>query len=171
MALEHAAPELRNDPDIALAAITKSPDSVQYASRELLSSRKFVLAALALNSNTLSWTSMELRRDRHLLVAAMIQRGYERRDAPKVTRADREEVLSGAAKTGISLLYTTEFGETQRREIVLAAVVVNGAAIAFAPLELTGDIEVCESLCVCVRERERVGGLLFHFLYDITLKF
>jgi hypothetical protein len=74
LALRHAAPELRADRDVVLAAVSlqnRYTAPLQYASPELRADREVVLASVASCGHSLKYASPELRADREVSLAAL----------------------------------------------------------------------------------------------------
>lgn len=125
MALKHAAPALRADPDVVLAAIVGEewPFELpfEFASAELKADYNFVLAAVARCGRNLKFLSAEFRADRKVVMAAIGQSGLALEFASAELKAEREVVLAAIAKGGRALVFASAEIKADRN-VVLHAV-------------------------------------------------
>ena len=93
---------LRADHERVLEAMAENGFALEHAAPELRADRVVVLAAVAMPAPPGS-RGFELQGDREFEPAAVAQRGPALRYAAPVLRADRELVLAAVAETGLAL--------------------------------------------------------------------
>ena len=170
-------PELRNNRELALLAVSNSkhdpeyilqmlPDechddffvlravvslcgqSLRLASPEMLGNRDIVLAAVSNDGSALFYASNELKRDPEIVQTALQSSGLALEHAPTSWRANRDIVRDAIAKDAGALEFAA--AELQAdKDIVLLIARRNIASIAFASEDLRND--PC-FLATCIRE-------------------
>eukprot|EP00928_Gymnodinium_smaydae_P083371 TRINITY_DN6660_c0_g2_i1.p1 TRINITY_DN6660_c0_g2~~TRINITY_DN6660_c0_g2_i1.p1 ORF type:complete len:487 (-),score=118.78 TRINITY_DN6660_c0_g2_i1:52-1341(-) len=115
------AEELRDDRDVALAAVLQNGDALQFVGEGLRSDRDLVMTAVQQRGSAVQWAADSLRCDHAVAMAAVSQNGAA---LCHVDRSLRED-----------------------REVVLAAVRQKGSALRDASQTLRGDPEVVQAAC------------------------
>lgn len=139
--------ELREDREFMLRAAARNSAALQFASKELRSDPRIVLAAIETSRpwsfHPLQHAPMELQFDRDFLLAVAQTKGgvRELECAPEYIWNDRDVVLAAVKNDAAALKHAS--GRLRGdREIVLAAVQNCGYALQYASEGLRGDREV-----------------------------
>lgn len=168
IALEHAAPELRDDAEVVFAAISQTGVAAQYASSRLRRDPDFMMQAFIKDHRTLKYAAPDLRSDASFMNRAMgvssmafmflseelkhnsefmsvaLSKGAHRdilRHVSPSLQANFEFVLLCVSMNGLALEHA---GGALRddKDIVLAAVRQNAYALAYASSRLKQDCDV-----------------------------
>ena len=166
VALKTASGELKNNPEVVMAAVRQNYHALEYASEELKSNPEFMLEVVKQNGLALEYASEELKSDSKIVMAAVKQyhqalqyasdeiksnfefvkkvvnlNGLALRFASDELKNNPEIVMLAVTKSyGIALQYASK-NLKNNPEIVMAALKPNGAAFAFASEELKSNPE------------------------------
>jgi len=128
-----------------LQLLREAPGTGEPIPKALLADRAFMLRAVALSPELLEQASPALKADREVVLEAVHASPAALRFAADALRADRGLVLAalkGSAGPASLLLRHADPKVTRDREVVLAVVRQDGAALEFAPAALQADREV-----------------------------
>eukprot|EP00927_Polykrikos_kofoidii_P078312 TRINITY_DN75153_c0_g1_i1.p1 TRINITY_DN75153_c0_g1~~TRINITY_DN75153_c0_g1_i1.p1 ORF type:complete len:438 (+),score=61.50 TRINITY_DN75153_c0_g1_i1:44-1357(+) len=156
--LKKAPLEIRDAPEIALVAVRQEPSVFKLLGENARSSCEVAAEAVQHQGELFEYVVGEARLDRHVVLLAV------RASQAVCGRTTRYNWYSGGA-----LQHAAEFHND--REVVLAAVARNGAALQYASEELRGDPEVARTAlqsavrAMQIRERNTVG-YVFAFVTD-----
>jgi len=108
--ISHASKDLRADKDLVLRAMRGSfgnGNYLEYASRELKDDPDVALAAVKSDGSALEHVSARLRNDRKIVSTAVKSSGWALKYASKQLRADRKIVLSAVKQIGVVLEFAS----------------------------------------------------------------
>ncbi len=108
--ISHASKDLRADKDLVLKAMRGSfgnGNYLEYASRELKDDPDVALAAVKSDGSALKHVSARLRNDRKIVSRAVKSSGWALRYASKQLRADRKIVLMAVKQIGVVLEFAS----------------------------------------------------------------
>lgn len=158
LALEHASPSARDDPEIVLAAVSQNGDALAFASPRLQAKKSVVMVAVAQTWRALTHAAPVLQSDRDVVLCAVKQSSNAlymcnlteplRNDADVMTKAvagngmllekcsnalrdDASVVLAAVRSDGLCLRYA---GEQSKNNpwVLVEAVAQEGNALVFA---------------------------------------
>ena len=134
--LSYASDDLKEDRDVALAAVTKSWHALRLISPVLQADRDVARAALTQDwQQAMRLLDPALRHDRELMAAVCAECGYNLRHLHRRLQKDRAVVLAAVQQHGTALKWAAP--ELKKdREIVLAAVRQTGWALQHADAEM-----------------------------------
>ena len=150
---ENAPAALRADRQVALAAVVKHGDALEYASAALRDDPEFMrsvrqrlLEDIAQADSFDAWRLFRdapaaLRADRQVALAAVAENGDALQLASEELRDDRQVALVAVAKYGPALDFASE-ALRDDRQVVLAAVTNDGHALKHASAALRDDRQV-----------------------------
>ncbi|CAJ1452031.1 unnamed protein product [Effrenium voratum] len=107
LALQHA-PELKDDWEVVMCAVSRNGTALMWASPELQADKEVVSRAVCESGGALAYASQELRADRDVVLAAVRQRGIALRYASEDLKADREVVKAAAGQSKRALMYAAD---------------------------------------------------------------
>lgn len=139
--LKYAAAELRDDKDVAIAAVSNRGLALRYVSPRLLKDRDVVLTAVASHGMALRYVDREFRADKALVMKAIENYQWAFVHASADLKADKEVAQAAVSKQGLLLIYCSPELRADR-DVVMLAVKDNGMALGDASLELRDDPEV-----------------------------
>jgi len=169
-ALKFASDRLRNDKDTVLAAVKGKGLCLKFASDELRADKDVVLAAVQSRGLALEFADPKFKRDREVLLAAVKRHGHALQFADQAFKGDKAFLLAAltaddpaeadaeenAAKRrrltnepanqyrtlAASALEHASFPLRRDRDVVLAAVRLDGTSLKHADVELRRDREI-----------------------------
>lgn len=126
-AFQHASIELRNTPEIVLAAVTQYGGvhgnyALRHASIELRNTTEIVLAAVRRNGYALMYASDKLRNNHEIVLAAVTQDGYALMYASDELRNNHEIVLAAVTQCGYALRYASRELRNNRQLEAIASI-------------------------------------------------
>jgi len=98
LALQFAAPQLRDDSRVVLRAVEQNGHALQFASPQLRADREVVLAAVAERGHALQHAPIELRGNPSVVLEALARNGCALQHASDPLRADVAMVLLSTVK-------------------------------------------------------------------------
>jgi len=158
LALEHASPSARDNPEIVLAAVSQNGDALAFASPRLQAERSVVMAAVAQTWRALTHAAPLLQGNRDVVLCAVNQSSNAlymcnlteplRNDADVMTKAvagngmllekcsnalrdDASVVLAAVRSDGLCLRYAGELSKNNPW-VLVEAVAQEGNALVFA---------------------------------------
>ena len=141
VALKTASGELKNNPEVVMAAVRQNYHALEYASEELKSDSKIVMAAVKQYHQALQYASDEIKSNFEFVKKVVNLNGLALRFASDELKNNPEIVMLAVTKSyGIALQYASK-NLKNNPEIVMAALKPNGAAFAFASEELKSNPE------------------------------
>lgn len=141
MALRHAAQELRENPEIVMAAVHQCGESLQFASEQLQSDEDIVLTAVLHGAAALPFAAETLRGDWKIVYTAVQQDGMLLRTASNDMKADIDVAVAAVTQNGMALALTASEIRANRA-VVHPAVRQCGLALQYASDELRADSEI-----------------------------
>ena len=142
-ALEHAAPELRDDPDVARMAVQHRMGMryVSLLSEACAANRDVAIEAVGHWGCALEWVAPELHSDLGVVTRAIRKDPRSIIFASAAMRDTREVVLLAVRQMGQLLAHASPRLKNDR-EVVFAAVTTTGSALCFANVRFRGDLEL-----------------------------
>lgn len=140
LALQFASEDLRKDRQVVARAVKRDGNALQFACPELRSDRDTVLKALARTSTALKHVPVELWEDRELMLEA-VKQNNRCLSALVWFQDDFDFVVAAMEVNGIALAHASE-SLRGNREVVLTALMQNGLALEFASPQLRADPEI-----------------------------
>ncbi|CAE7514030.1 SART1 [Symbiodinium natans] len=158
---------LRQNRELALAAVQHSGSMLMHCSEELLLDKELVLAALHECGTALRFVPLPLRRDHEVVRTALRNDGEALVHAPAQLQANKELVAEAVAQAGEALRHASPLLKQDRsfvleavrrraksflyaaatlrndKAFVIAAVRVNGDVLTYVPQVLRTDKDVC----------------------------
>lgn len=138
---QKASPELKNNPEVMIAALRKDRNAVEFFDPEIWKNREIVLALVQVDGWLLEKASIELQNDKEVALAAFRQCGIAQRFFGPEFWKNREAVMELVGIDGL-LLKQASPELRNDKDIVTAAVRQNGLAIQYAGKELKADKDV-----------------------------
>ncbi|CAJ1443868.1 unnamed protein product [Effrenium voratum] len=140
-ALRYVAPVFRRDRDVVLAAVRSCGQALKFIEDERLrEDPEVALAAVRSDFTAFQHVPFQLKTDRTIALAAVKQSARIFKSLPETVKSDREVALAAVQNDGFLLNLITQ--ELQHdRDIVLAAV-SNSAVLGYACVEMQEDREV-----------------------------
>jgi len=135
------AADLRNDPEVVLAAVRDCGTALADASCDLRADKRTVMVAVKQDGRALLFASHELRQDREVVFAALAQNGGTLVHTMDDQIHDRSICRTALAQDGMALAHVPENLRCDR-EVVIAGVTQCGLALQYAPYDLRGDVDV-----------------------------
>lgn len=127
--LQHASVELRDDADVATAAVTRKGSSLSSVSTRLRASFEIAKLAVGQNGMALQFASAELKGNRSLVEQAVRGDGMAIRYASDDLRTDRAIVTTALSTNGLAASFLPAVhGDVEMAAIALAQ---NGLALQF----------------------------------------
>mmetsp|Transcript_5644 Transcript_5644/g.13267 ORF Transcript_5644/g.13267 Transcript_5644/m.13267 type:complete len:463 (-) Transcript_5644:91-1479(-) len=136
---EHLRPDLRDDRDIALAAVKRNGLALQFATDGIKDDREVVLEAVKNTSRALEFGSERLRADVDVVLEAVGKLGVVLKFASEDLRAEKAVVLAAVKNKGVALKFASEELRADQ-EVVLAALSENGSALQHASSTFKSDV-------------------------------
>ena len=141
VSLKTASEELKNNPEVVMAAVKQNYHALKYASEDLKSNSEFMLEAVKLNYNVLEYASEEMRSNPAVILEAIKQNGFALEYASEDLKSNSEFMLE-AVKLNYNVLEYAGEEMKSNSEFVLEAVKQNGFALEYASEELKSDPEI-----------------------------
>mmetsp|Transcript_74863 Transcript_74863/g.163402 ORF Transcript_74863/g.163402 Transcript_74863/m.163402 type:complete len:459 (+) Transcript_74863:193-1569(+) len=133
--------ELRDDPEVVLAAVPTNPRAVEFGSDRLQHSKEFVIAAVSRAGFALRYVREEFRRDREVVLAAVAAMGSALQYADESLHGDREIVLAAIESFPRSLIFASPAMKADK-DIVMRALTLTwkeGCALGYSVLAEADD--------------------------------
>ena len=140
-ALEYASGEIKSNPEFMLEALKQYYRVLQYASGDLKSDFAFMLEAVKQNGFTLEYASEELRSNPEIVMEAVKHDYHILQYASKELRSNPTFMLKAVKKDYHALQYAGEELKSNP-EIIMEAVKQNGLALQYASEELKSNLEI-----------------------------
>ncbi|OLQ03582.1 Anthranilate N-benzoyltransferase protein 2 [Symbiodinium microadriaticum] len=99
---------LRDDPQVAHAAVSYDGCTLKHVGSDLRKDRQLVLTAVKSNGNAIQWADARFRSDREVMMAAVRYHGTLLRCASEDLRNDRQVVYQAILGHGYALSYASE---------------------------------------------------------------
>jgi hypothetical protein len=138
---EKLSPELRNNYDIVMMAVSRDGSAIKYASKELRNNPKVVMASISQCGSALEFVSDELRNNYNIVLAAVSDFGSALKYASSELKNNYDIVLAAVSDFGLSFEYASSKLKNNF-DIALAAVNHYGESLQLASLELKNNYEV-----------------------------
>merc|ERR1711990_682349 len=106
-AVRHLSEELKNDKDVALAAVKKHGCAVKYLI-ELKNDLDVALAAVTQDGHALRHLSEELRNKKDVALAAVKESGHALRHLSEELRDKKDVALAAVKRSGLAVAYLSE---------------------------------------------------------------
>mmetsp|Transcript_97973 Transcript_97973/g.204369 ORF Transcript_97973/g.204369 Transcript_97973/m.204369 type:complete len:394 (-) Transcript_97973:230-1411(-) len=132
-ALSYCSEALQDDFEVAAAAIRRWSGAFRIASIDLRNNKQFVLLALQYDGTILHLAGRALGEDREVVLAAVTKNGYALKHASLELRDDREIVLTAIENHPRSLQYAGSMMRSDR-EVVARALAMEGKKAAGRPI-------------------------------------
>lgn len=147
--LQYGSPELKQNYEVVLMAVTQNGWALEYADATLQNNYDIVLTAVQHNSEILQHVSDDLRNNRNIIDAALskafdqpyIMPGDAFRLASPSLRNTYDLVQDLVQKNGLLLQYASP-NLQKNKNLVLLAVSQNGTALEFADPQLQNDPDI-----------------------------
>ena len=137
---QHVSAELRDDPQMVLAATKKCSFNFRWASNRLLNNKEFVLSGVNIYWGVLKYATRKIQSNIEV-VATALGKSLKAFEYVNIPKSDRDYMLALIKMQALGLKFAAE--ELRKdKEIVLTAVTQNGKALKFASAELQKDKEV-----------------------------
>ena len=137
---EWVSPRLRAEKEVVLAAVISNGAMIEWASEELRSNREVTVAAVESSEYAIRYVSRDLQRDQGVLRIAMEHTPEVIESVSEDIRGDKGVMISVVEHDGSALEYVSE-DLRDDYDVVLAAVQQNGLALEFASAELQDDTD------------------------------
>jgi len=166
-ALQFAVSDVQGDRAVVRVAVSHHGEAIQFASEALQSDPEIATIAVANGHEVLWMCPPSMRAHKGVVLAAVGRNGLNLRLASPELKADRTVALKAVMNCGMALQYVAP--ELQRKELVLAAVRQDGAALAHAPGALSSDPAVVTAalhlggLTVSKERRVAPNGSIYTF--------
>lgn len=139
---------LRNNKDFVLAAVTicnfDAQPEIAYVSDELKNDKEVAMAAVTHNANALKYVSDELKGDKDVVITA-VKKDLNTLEFASDKIASSKEIIMVALSSYPMSLENCEENIKNNKEFVMAAVAHNGLALEFASDELKNDDDVVKA--------------------------
>jgi len=158
----YASESVRNNKDIAFAAVTRHHDLLRHVSHELRADREFALSIIRQNGCAIQWLPDELSQVRTIAMVAVETTGEALQYLSTMYRADLNIVDVATIKPGCE--HVLQFASAKIKNIktfVLTLVTRSGRAIQHASNKLKSDEDVVLAAV------SQCGAAIF----DVPLKF
>ena len=166
-ALQFALSDLQGDRAVVRVAVSHHGEAIQFASKALQSDPEIATIAVANGHEVLWMCPPSMRANKRVVLAAVARNGLNLRVASPELKADRTVALKAVTNCGMALQYVAP--ELQQKELVLAAVRQDGAALAHAPDALSSNPAVVTAalhlggLTISKERRVAPDGSIFTF--------
>ena len=144
---QHVSQRLRDDREIASAAVSSHYETMAYVSDRLKDDKDFIMTELNREYSENMWAyaecSVRLQNDRDVALTAIVQAlGYGEilEYVPHKFLNDKDFILDVSRQNGYVLEYVEQFQND--KEVVMAAVRNCGKVLEYASPELRGDREI-----------------------------
>ena len=141
VALKTASGELKNNPEVVMAAVRQNYHALEYASEELKSNPEFMLEVVKQNGLALEYASEEMRSNPTIILEAIKQNGFALVYASEDLKSNSEFMLE-AVKLNYNVLEYAGEEMKSNPEFMLEAVKQNGLALEYASEELKSDSKI-----------------------------
>ena len=141
VSLKTASEELKNNPEVVMAAVKQNYHALKYASEDLKSNSEFMLEAVKLNYNVLEYASEEMRSNPAVILEAIKQNGFALEYASEELKSDPEIVMAAVKQYHQALQYASDELKSNL-EFMFEAVNLNGFALRFASDKLKNNPEI-----------------------------
>ena len=138
-ALQGFSTELRDDPEVVLAAVQNDGTALKHASVRLQSNKDVVLVAVRQCESALPYASKELQRDRDVVKVLIERNGWLLRDFPEF-QGDKEMALLAVRHSRLILPYLSKELQCDR-DVVKVLIEQDGWLLRDFP-EFQGDKEM-----------------------------
>jgi len=153
--LQYASHSLRNDASFMISAAHVRPIAVEYAMPELWSNKDFVHGVVGIDGLLLRRASAEIRDNRDVVLRAVVTHGLALEFASEGLRNDRDVVLTSIEQRGTALAYASPTLK-EDHDLVLKAVRSNPMAVVHCASHLRKDADI---MAAVDRERADTEGL------------
>ena len=140
-ALEYASGEIKSNPEFMLESLKQYYRVLQYASGDLKSDFVFMLEAVKQNGFTLEYASEELRSNPEIVMEAVKHDYHILQYASKELRSNPTFMLKAVKQDYHALQYASDELKSNP-EIIMEAVKQNGLALQYASEELKSNPEI-----------------------------
>ena len=106
--LQDATEELKGDPEIIMAAVSKAGIALQYATEELKGDPVIVMKAVSKDGYALQYAKEKLKGDPEIVMKAVSQIGDALQYATEELKGDPEIVMKAVSQTWLALSHATE---------------------------------------------------------------
>lgn len=158
LVLEFASQDVKENKDVVLEAIRKSPPALRFASTGIRKTinecglgmeewrgndREAVLVAVNQRGHALEYASIELQGNPDIVLAAVRNRWSALQFASESTRNDKEIILTAIVQDGQALQYASKLLQNDP-EVVLAALKQKPEALRYASRDILQRVQKCE---------------------------
>ena len=140
-ALQYAGEELKSNPEIIMEAVKQNGLALQYASEELKSNLEIVMEAIKQNYKALEYTSDEVKSNPEIMLEAVKQDYHALQYARGDLKSNFSFMLEAVKQDGLALIFASKELKSNP-EIVMEAVKQNGLVLGFASEELKSNLEI-----------------------------
>ena len=158
VALKTASEELKNNPEVVLAAVKQNYNALEYASGEIKSNPEFMLEALKQYYRVLQYASGDLKSDFAFMLEAVKQNGFTLEYASEELRSNPEIVME-AVKHDYHILQYASKELRSNPTFMLKAVKKDYHALQYAGEELKSNPEI-------IMEAVKQNGLALQYASD-----
>ena len=141
VSLKTASEELKNNPEVVMAAVKQNYHALKYASEDLKSNSEFMLEAVKLNYNVLEYAGEEMKSNSEFVLEAVKQNGFALEYASEELKSDPEIVMAAVKQYHQALQYASDELKSNL-EFMFEAVNLNGFALRFASDKLKNNPEI-----------------------------
>jgi hypothetical protein len=138
--LESLSGELRNDFDVAKAALSTHGSSYCYIGDDLRDNKELIMEALKTYKRNLEYTA--LNDDKEVCLSAVSGAGSELQFCSNALKSDKDLVLAAVKDDGFALAHANS-EMTADRDVVMAAVETASGGFEFAADSLKEDRDFC----------------------------
>jgi len=153
LALKYTTPELQKDPEIVSIAIKQNILALKYAGEPLRQNKQWILQYVKKSKRLPKWTNQKLKQDRDF-IQAILNENINPLIEPGQLK-DRDLVLAAIKIDGMALRYA-DANLKKDKELVLAAVKQEAEAFQYADKHLLEDKSV-------VLEAIKLNGRAYYF--------
>ena len=157
-ALQYAGEELKSNPEIIMEAVKQNGLALQYASEELKSNLEIVMEAIKQNYKALEYTSDEVKSNPEIMLEAVKQDYHALQYARGDLKSNFSFMLEAVKQDGLALIFASKELKSNP-EIVMEAVKQNGLVLGFASEELKSNLEI-------IMEAVKQNGLALQYASD-----
>ncbi|HCC0888482.1 TPA: DUF4116 domain-containing protein [Salmonella enterica] len=143
-ALIHCSDDLKNDVEIALAAVSQEGVALKYVSDELKKNRDIVLAAVKTTGSALEFSDEEFKGDKEVVLTAARYSCDALDFASQALKNDRGFLFAAVQQSSTALMFFPD-KFTDDEELVKIAVKKNGQMLHFASDRLKDDKDLVQA--------------------------
>ena len=141
VSLKTASEELKNNPEVVMAAVKQNYHALEYASEDLKANSEFMLEAVKQDYYALEYASEEMRSNPAVILEAIKQNGFALVYASEDLKANSEFMLEAVKQDYYALEYASEDLKANL-EFMFEAVNLNDFALRFASDKLKNNPEI-----------------------------